>query len=126
MSASISAQQSVIPPVPVPPPPPPPAPAPPPPNAVVVPLFTLLVKLNILDPPPPNAVLLVTFLNTLFVVPVPVLLTNDIYCGMFVILLYYRKNKYWLGFSRKVNCMKFHLSSGHILNNKVGARSESV
>jgi hypothetical protein len=29
------------------------------------------------EPPPPNAVLLVTFLNTLFVVPI--FLTNDIY-----------------------------------------------
>jgi hypothetical protein len=33
-------------------------------------------------------VLLVTFLNTLFVVPVPVLLTNDIYRGLFVYLSY--------------------------------------
>jgi hypothetical protein len=36
--------------------------------AVVTPLFTLLVRLNMFDPPPPNAVLLVTFLNTPFAI----------------------------------------------------------
>lgn len=113
MSASISAH----PPSPVPLTPPVDVPVPPPPlpillatviiappvEAVVKPLFTLLVRLNIFDPPPPNEVLLVTFLNTLFVLVD--FLTNAIDRPprvLLCILLYYRKKKYWLDLSRNM------------------------
>ena len=52
-------------------------------DAVVEVLFTLLVRLNMLAPPPPNAVLLVTFLNTLFVI---FFRANDV--DIFVALFY--------------------------------------